>query len=419
MQCREIKELLSPYLDGVLNPSEGEDISAHLAVCSDCQIEWDALREVVDLFKALPVVAPPSELSSLVINKIIASPPPARKKSGVAAIFSNLTRGHWSHAVALAAAVVFTVGVTALMYGVPGKWGTKNLFLPQAAYNQNESTDSPDKTTNERPESPTINRIFKLSPVGSESVGPDRTNIVDNTQTDKVEPVTDNHVASPTAGAQPEKPGIKTDSSNGQDTKQMEQLKSLLEEQARGDNLLSSSARTLAASQTMAVKEGAVSQQAAFGYIPVSNKESQKVIHNASLSITADDPAGAPAKIADIARSNGGYLLPGDPGGGEITVKAPADRFNQVVNAIQGMGRTTIRQIGGEDVSEKYYDYEARLRELADEEHRLLATVSTADTQAAQAAQLTRVREELERQKKQLSSLSNEVELATIKINLE
>jgi len=90
-----------------------------------------------------------------------------------------------------------------------------------------------------------------------------------------------------------------------------------------------------------------------------------------------------------------------------------------VVNAIQGMGRTTIRQIGGEDVSEKYYDYEARLKELADEEQRLLATVSTADTQAAQAAQLTRVREELERQKKQLSSLSNEVELATIKINFE
>lgn len=419
MQCCEIKELLSPYLDGVLNPSEGEAISAHLAVCSDCQIEWHALREVVDLFKTLPEVAPPSEFSALVINKIKASPPPARKKSGVAAIFSNLTRGHWSRTVALAATVVFTVGVTALMFGMPGKWGTKNLFLPQAEYSQNEGTDSPDQATNERPESPTINRIFNISPVGSESVGPDRTNIVDNAQPDKVESVADNRVASPTAGAQPEKPDIKPDSSNGQATKQVEQLKSLLAEQARGDSGLSSSARTLAAAQTMAVKEGAVSQQAAFGYIPVSNKESQKVIHSASLSLVADDPVGAPAKLADIARSNGGYLLPVDPGGGGITVKAPADRFNQVVNAIQGMGRTTIRQIGGEDVSEKYFDYEVRLRELADEEQRLLAAVSTADTQAAQAAQLTQVREELERQKKQLNSLSNEVELATIKINLE
>lgn len=424
MQCREIKELLSPYLDGVLNPSEGEDISAHLAVCPDCRAEWHALCEVVELFKTLPEVAPPPEFSARVINTIAASSLPARKKSGFAAIFRNLTRGHWSRAVALAATVVFTVGITALMYGTPGRWGTKNLFLPQPSINQSVSQDSSEKNNNESPESSGADRAFKVNRTGSEPASHDSTDIVDVGLPDRVDPVTGtDNAPSPSGSAQPERPGVNPDLSNGQNTKYMDQLKSLLDEQARGDNWLPSSARALASPQTMAVKEGAISQQAAFGYIPVSSKESLKMIRSASLGLAVDDPADAPARIADIARINGGYLSEGDSGRGSFTIKVPADRFNQVVNSIQGMGRATLHQIGGEDVSERYYDYEARLRDLAAEEQRLLTAVdsagsaATTDAQAAQA-RLTRVREDLERQKKLISSLSNEVDFATIKINL-
>lgn len=424
MQCREIKELLSPYLDGMLNPSEGEEISAHLAVCPDCQAEWHALCEVVDLFKTLPEMAPPPEFSAQVMNKIAASPLPARKKSGTAAIFRNLTRGHWSRAFALAATVVLTVGVTALMYGAPGQWGSKTPFLSKPPINDSISQDNPENGDNERPESPGAKRpsIGILNPSGY--TGDGRTDIAIDGMPDRlVEPDPGTQpVTSPPESARPEQSGVQKDSSNGQDTKYRDQLKNLLDEQARGDNWLPSSPRALVAPQTMAVKEGAISQQAAFGYIPVSNNESRKMIRSASLGLTADDPVGAPARIADIARNNGGYLLTEGSGKGAITMKVPVDQFNQVVNLIQGLGRSTLRQIGGEDVSERYSDYEARIRDLAAEEQRLLTAVDSAgsatDVRAAQA-RLTRVHEDLERQKKLLGSLSNEVELATIKISLE
>lgn len=73
MQCREIKELLSPYLDGMLSPSEGEVVSSHLAVCPDCQAHWHVLYDVVELIKNLPGINPPSGFSAGVINKLNAS----------------------------------------------------------------------------------------------------------------------------------------------------------------------------------------------------------------------------------------------------------------------------------------------------------------------------------------------------------
>lgn len=424
MQCREISELLSPYLDGVLDPSKGEDISAHLAVCPDCLEEWRALCEVVELFKTLPEVTPPPELRAKVINTIAASSLPALQKPGLGSFFRNVTWGHRFRVFAFAATVVFTVGITALMYGTPGSWGTKNLFLPQPSSNQKVIQDNFEKNNNPSPDFSNPDGTFKGSGTDSDTARNDRTDVVDNRLPDRIDPVTGvDNVLSPPANLQPERPDIIQDPSNEKNTKYMDQLNSLLDEQAHGDNGFPSSTGALAAPQAMAIKEGAISQQAAFGYIPVSSKESLKMVRSASLDLTVDNPAEAQVRIAEIARSNGGTLLEGDFDGGAITMKVPADRFKQAVNSIQEMGRATLRQIGAEDVSEKYSDYEARLRSLAAKEQKLLTeadnagSATTTDAQTAQA-KLAKVREDMERQKELISNLSNKVEMATIKIDL-
>lgn len=420
MQCREIKELLSPYLDGMLSPSEGEVISSHLAVCPKCQADWHALYDVVNLFKNLPEINPPPGFSAGVINKIAAAPP--RRNPGIATVFKILTRRGWARTIAFAATVVLTIGVTALMYGKPGQWGTGNLFLPQPSYNQKENQDSPDlATAKDKPDSSSVRRILNIFLTGSEPAGQASTEIADKSAPGKSGPADGSNTVSstPTAAEQPEKPSVNTDS-NRQSTSQAEQLNSrnLPEEQSSADSKSPPPAKVFAAPRTMAVKEGFISQQTAYGYIPVSNKGPHKVIRSASLSLAAGDPAGAPAVLAEIARSSGGYLLPEDSEG-TVTIKAPADHINQVVNSIQGMGGATLQQLGGEDVTAKYSDYEAGLRELAAQEQGLLTALGNTTGTRADHARLTRVREDLERQKKKLKNLSNEVEMSTIKVNLE
>lgn len=432
MQCREVKELLSPYLDGVLDPQEGEGVAAHLAVCPDCRAQWHALCEAVDAFRSLPEVTPPPGFSARVIDRIKSpAAPAAGKKTAVAraaAVLGSLAGGRWSRVVALAATVVLTAGVTVLMHGAPGNWKNR-LFLPQPSFIQTAVQEG----------APAIDGAKQLDPSGGAGDGsgagsgsgpagqgvfeiadsrtPDGSGSAPDAAADGAPPPSGSAPGGVPAGDD----AVRQNSSSGQTAKYFEQLNSLLEEQARGGGPLPSTGSPLAAPRTMAVKEGAISQQAAFGYIPVSSNESRKVIRSASFSLAAADPAVAPAELAGVAGSNGGYVLPGDPGSGVVTLKVPADRFNQAVKSIRKMGNVTLRQIGADDVTEKYYNYEARVKDLAAEEQRLLTVLDgTGPAAAAEVqVQLTRVRENLERQKKLLERLAGDVDLATIKVIME
>ncbi len=59
MQCREVVELLSAYHDGELSPDKADAVAEHLAVCSDCSTELDALQKMSDLAKQLYSPSPP------------------------------------------------------------------------------------------------------------------------------------------------------------------------------------------------------------------------------------------------------------------------------------------------------------------------------------------------------------------------
>ncbi len=58
MDCRKVLALLSPYLDGELEPSEKNIVSSHLKSCSACRRELAELRAAVQIFRQLPELAP-------------------------------------------------------------------------------------------------------------------------------------------------------------------------------------------------------------------------------------------------------------------------------------------------------------------------------------------------------------------------
>lgn len=52
------------YLDGELSPAEATDLEIHMASCSACEAEFEALAKLDRLFAAAPMVVPPPNFVS-------------------------------------------------------------------------------------------------------------------------------------------------------------------------------------------------------------------------------------------------------------------------------------------------------------------------------------------------------------------
>lgn len=150
MQCLEIEELLSPYLDEVLDQPESEVVASHLAVCASCRGKYAILRETVNFIKNLPEVAPPPEFGTRVINEVLTYP--AREKTGWGGIFKTFKKTGWLRASSFAAMFAVILGITTLIYGVPpDQWYQKISSLlvyeqrnepkPDAEINSDEHAD--------------------------------------------------------------------------------------------------------------------------------------------------------------------------------------------------------------------------------------------------------------------------------------
>ena len=53
--CRELVELLTDYLEGVLTPDEVAAVDAHLADCEGCHTYLDQMRTTIDALGSVPV----------------------------------------------------------------------------------------------------------------------------------------------------------------------------------------------------------------------------------------------------------------------------------------------------------------------------------------------------------------------------
>ncbi|MCL6558888.1 MAG: DUF4349 domain-containing protein, partial [Firmicutes bacterium] len=362
---------------------------------------------------------PPPGFSAGVMKKIAAAPR-APKRTGRNAIINKIARGHWSRVLALAATVVLTIGITTSMFGAPGQWGTKNLFFAGEQYNRSDSGDGSGEAivSSEQPGSFRRKIADIFTGHSGNDAGLGGVNVAGGGPQESPGPVPGGDELSLSS------PALQTESGEGPGLKRKEPGQTVIhdrlaEQQSREDRAIQASDIALTGPRnTVAAQQGLVSRQAAFGSI-LSSKDTRKIIRGAAINLEADNPDDVPARLTDLAVNNGGYLLSKDSGSGSIAMKVPAGRLNDVVNSIQGMGRASVRQTDGEDVSKKYNEVETRLRELAAEEQRLLNASGTSAGLEASPSRLEMVRKELEQQKTLLDSLSNEVDYATINITLD
>ncbi len=155
----------------------------------------------------------------------------------------------------------------------------------------------------------------------------------------------------------------------------------------------------------------------------------RKVVKNGSLSLLvkkAEDTAG---EIKNIAGSLEGYvsssrIYEASEGvkSGKITIKVPADRFDQAMKEIKSLAvKVEDEQESTRDVTEEFVDLEARVNNLKAEETQyleLMAKTDSVEEILKITARLSSVRSQIERIEGRLKYLSEEVEMSSIQVSL-
>jgi len=154
----------------------------------------------------------------------------------------------------------------------------------------------------------------------------------------------------------------------------------------------------------------------------------RKVIMNANLTLEVKDFPAASSQIAAIARRHGGYVahsqiyLPTEgKQSGTVTIKVPQEKYGEALEQIKKLGKVVDLEESAEDVTEKFIDMDARLRNLKVEEERVLAILQRAgrlrDVLLVEE-RLSSVREKIETLEGQFRYLKFQIAMATIKVNL-
>ncbi|MRR08384.1 MAG: hypothetical protein EG828_15975, partial [Deltaproteobacteria bacterium] len=70
MNCSEIEDKLSAYLDGVLRNDERNNVEKHCAECTRCRHALEELERTKNILGELDEVEPPSWLTERVMSRI-------------------------------------------------------------------------------------------------------------------------------------------------------------------------------------------------------------------------------------------------------------------------------------------------------------------------------------------------------------
>lgn len=154
----------------------------------------------------------------------------------------------------------------------------------------------------------------------------------------------------------------------------------------------------------------------------------QKLIRTAEIALAVENIDDALAEISRAASIAGGYAAELNISGADgerfawLTLRVPVTKLDQVLAEIEVVGKRTSLRMGDQDVTLQYIDLEARIRNAARQEERLLEILDKAKT----VEEILRVEQELARVRGQLESmtaefryLSDQVDFSTISVSLQ
>ncbi|MGC1373803.1 MAG: anti-sigma factor [Candidatus Sulfotelmatobacter sp.] len=132
MQCVEVKELLSPYLDGAVSGTEMRNLQEHLGGCTACMREYRELQESQCMLGSLGRVVEPGDLGlklRLAISREAAAVRRGRYEGFQVRLEDGLKAFMVPATVGLVCAVLIFGLVTAIL-AMPGQLQANNQDVP-------------------------------------------------------------------------------------------------------------------------------------------------------------------------------------------------------------------------------------------------------------------------------------------------
>ena len=167
------------------------------------------------------------------------------------------------------------------------------------------------------------------------------------------------------------------------------------------------------------------------GQEPVSEQAGQygkKIIYNGYMTIRAEDPAETLKSIQVMCENAGGYLSSSytrSNGSGGIyasaTFRIPAEKLERFMADIATVGEQTESNISSDDITQSYYDIQARLNSAKAEEQQLLALYDRCESIEdilMVREQLASVRSQIESYQATINVWNSQVSYATLELNI-
>jgi hypothetical protein len=154
----------------------------------------------------------------------------------------------------------------------------------------------------------------------------------------------------------------------------------------------------------------------------------RKIIYNARVDLVTEDLNKLENALTHLVTARKAYVADSDRSGsagenrhGTWKVRVPVENYDAFLKDSVALGELVSLKADSQDVSEEFYDLEARERAKKVEEERLLKHLSDStgklDEILAVERELTRVRSEIERMQGRLRVLGNLTSLATVTIS--
>jgi hypothetical protein len=158
-------------------------------------------------------------------------------------------------------------------------------------------------------------------------------------------------------------------------------------------------------------------------------KLERKIVYLGELSISTPDLSKFERQLTAQLQSAGGFIAdfhedrtPQQPRQAQWTLRIPAAKFAETVEAIDKLGTTTRRALHSEDVTDAYVDLESRLKSQKKLETRLLDLIekNTGNLKEVLAVEteLSRVRQEIERLEGQRRAADERIALSTLVLSV-
>ena len=163
--------------------------------------------------------------------------------------------------------------------------------------------------------------------------------------------------------------------------------------------------------------------------VPATAAVARKLVYNAQVSLIVENLTSVEQKLQTLVKSTGGYIADTESVGQarsrrHATWKArvPVEKFDSFLATVIELGELERNHVDSQDVTQEYYDIDARIKNKQQEEKRLQkhldeSTGKLTDILAVER-ELTRVRGEIEQMQGRIRYLTNVSALSTVTITV-